>query len=98
MDKTQTLLTCLIEECAEVQQAATKILRFGLYAGDPGSDTNNQIDLAYEIIDLIAICEMLRDLNVIPYEMCGLYNPNNRTLLQAKKDKVIKHMPNDIEE
>ena len=30
MNKTEFLLTCLIEECSEVQKAATKAIRFGL--------------------------------------------------------------------
>ncbi len=33
MNKTEYLLVCLAEECAEIQQAVDKALRFGLDVG-----------------------------------------------------------------
>lgn len=78
-------MTCLIEECSEVQKAATKTQRFGLYSGEPDRDTNNQMDIAYEFIDLFAVFEMLQEENVIPLE----WNPVSQPyLVQKKKDKV----------
>jgi len=46
---------CLLiaEEAGEIVQAATKILRFGLYSSDPNHlETNNYIDLMSEYRDL----------------------------------------------
>jgi len=64
MNKLEHLLTILMEECAEVQQAASKIKRFG---ADEGRDIaakeygNNTERLRYEINDLIAMIEMIED-------------------------------------
>ncbi len=66
MNKTEHLLTCLAEECAEIQQAVTKSLRFGLDDGYPcKTKTTNAEDIAKECIDVIAIIEMLEDEGII---------------------------------
>ena len=64
MDKKEHLLTCLTEECAEVQQAVAKALRFGLGDGYPGTDRTNEGDLLNELNDLFAVVEMLRDVGI----------------------------------
>ena len=48
------MLVHLIEECAEVQKAATKILRFGVEATDPktGMHYDNAAALLDEMVDL----------------------------------------------
>jgi len=86
VDKIEHLLVCLIEECAEVQKAVSKALRFGLDDHAPDNPTiTNDIDIANECVDLLAIIEMLRDENIIPSQ-------NTSQMLQAKKDKVAKYM------
>ena len=50
------LLTILIEEAAEVQQAATKLLRFGKEAYEGYGD--NQTVMAHEVGDLTEMIEM----------------------------------------
>lgn len=47
------LLEILIEECAEVQQRATKMLRFGVNEVQPGQPDNNSRRLALEVGDLM---------------------------------------------
>jgi NTP pyrophosphatase (non-canonical NTP hydrolase) len=59
MDRIQHLLVCLMEECAEVQQAAAKALRFGLEDGYPDTDRTNYEDIEKELNDVIAVAEML---------------------------------------
>jgi hypothetical protein len=59
------LLTLLIEECAEVQQRATKALRFGLGEIQPGQPLDNEARLAAEVVDLLTILRMLRDRGVL---------------------------------
>jgi len=86
MNKEEHLLVCLAEECAEVQQAISKALRFGLDDGYPNSTTTNADDILDEIKDVIAIVEMLEEYKVI-----------NRTAsieraIKKKKEKVTRYM------
>ena len=86
MTKTEHLLTCLMEECAEIQKAAAKALRFGLDDHHPDTPgVTNADEIAREYIDLLAIIEMLREESIIPM----LASPQ---MVQAKKDKVLKYM------
>lgn len=85
MNKTEHLLTCLIEECAEIQKSATKALRFGLDDHGPDGPPINSESIAHEITDLLAVIEMLESEEIIPI----LRTPQ---AIQAKKDKVIKYM------
>lgn len=63
MTREQYLLTCLAEECAEVAQAASKAIRFGLdpLSGRPEKyrKVNNRGDLEAELGDLLAVASML---------------------------------------
>ena len=86
MNKTEHLLTCLIEECAEIQKVASKALRFGLDDHAPDSDSTNAEDIITEIYDLLAIIEMLKEEKII-YDL-----PDTKELIKQKKDKVTKYM------
>jgi len=61
MNKTEYLLIHLMEEAAEVQQAASKCLRFGFdgYNPDDPMRTTNSYDLKQELKDLRATEVML---------------------------------------
>ncbi len=52
------ILALLIEECAEVQQRATKALRFGLDETQPGQPHSNSTRLAHEVGDLEEVIAM----------------------------------------
>lgn len=54
------LLEILIEECAEVQQRATKMLRFGVLEVQPGQDLDNAARLSLEVGDLKKIIDKCR--------------------------------------
>lgn len=56
----------LIEECAEVQQRGTKLLRFGPKEIQPGQDRDNAYRLGLEIGDLLEVIEMALDDGLIP--------------------------------
>ena len=85
MNKTEYLLICLIEECAEIQQAATKALRFGLNNGHPSRRNTNADDIAKECCDLIAIIELLEEEKIIN----GMTNIQN---IKHKKKKMKHYM------
>jgi len=59
-DYERELLTILIEEAAEVTQAATKLLRFGK-ENRPDTGRSNSEVLGLEIGDLICLIEMIED-------------------------------------
>lgn len=59
------LLTILIEECAEVQQRATKLLRFGAAEVQPGQEKTNSERLANEIGDLVHMTTLLDRVGLI---------------------------------
>lgn len=61
MNRLDHLLVILMEEAAEVQQAAAKALRFGLYDGYPNSASTNEQDLKKELNQLIATVQKIRD-------------------------------------
>lgn len=59
MSREQLLLTCLAEECAEVAQACSKAIRFGMEASHPDYDYTNRQKLRHELGDLLGVCDML---------------------------------------
>lgn len=59
MNRLEHLLTTFSEECAELQQAISKSLRFGLNDGYPGTNRSNLSDMRLELNQLIAMVEML---------------------------------------
>lgn len=58
------ILTCLIEEAAEVQKNATKILRFGKAGKNIYSGRSNIKELDIELTDLIAVVEVCQDFGI----------------------------------
>jgi len=86
MNKTEHLLICLMEECAEIQQAAAKALRFGITNGHPDSKTTNAEDIVKEYADLKGVIHMLSDLeDTIFLEAVDL-------MANEKKERVEKYM------
>ena len=65
MTKNEYLLICLVEECGEVVQAATKALRFGLEDINPCTGETNKSAIQKELNDIAAIVTMLRRDNII---------------------------------
>jgi len=85
MNRTEYLLTCLAEECSEVQQAVAKALRFGLDVGFPGGRTTNAQDIARECVDVVAVIEMLETDKIIK-------NIRTERSINNKKNKVFRYM------
>lgn len=77
------LLEILIEECAEVQQRATKMLRFGVREVQPGQPDDNRRRLGLEIGDLrYMIGEVLKAHLILSSDM---YDGMNRKYLQLAR-------------
>ena len=92
MNLIQYLLICLAEECGEVDQRATKALRFGLDECQPGQNLTNRERLLDELDDLLLIREML-----IEHQAFGI---STNTMMYApdtdrraeKRRKIHKYM------
>jgi hypothetical protein len=82
--RTEHLLVILMEECAEVQQRASKALRFGLSEVQPGQTKTNAERLAGELADLQAAEIMLfRD---------GLVGAMSGERISAKREQVERFL------
>ena len=86
MNTKEHLLTCLAEECAELQQAISKALRFGLQDRYPGSNTTNAQDIAKESVDVLAVIDLLQEQGIIskPREP--------QAMVDAKRKRVNEYM------
>ena len=79
------VLTVLIEECAEVQQRATKALRFGVDEVQPGQPLSNAARLSVEIGDLLEMIDVA--------ERAGLLStPHIEEGRGGKRGKLAKFM------
>jgi len=87
MDRTEELLLILSEECAEVAQAASKCIRFGMAATHPNYPESNQLRLEQELGDFMAMFKLLIEEN-------GLNEDNIMKAAEAKLIKVEKFMRN----
>jgi len=88
MTKKEHLLTCLSEEASEVIKDISKSLRFGLEDINPSNKKKNKEAIRQEIIDFIAVAEMLVEDGIIePFnELEDLYT------IEDKKEKVAKYI------
>jgi NTP pyrophosphatase (non-canonical NTP hydrolase) len=59
-------LAMLIEECGEVIQAASKVLRHGYDNHHPDRKKTNRTDLSNEMIDVIAVHEAMYEASDLP--------------------------------
>ncbi|MDT2849268.1 hypothetical protein P7H60_08830 [Vagococcus carniphilus] len=66
MKRSEHLLVCLMEECAEVQQAVAKSLRFGLEDHHPKRpDLTNEAEILTEFYQLVAVMDLLQEEEMI---------------------------------
>jgi NTP pyrophosphatase (non-canonical NTP hydrolase) len=74
-------IAMLIEECGEVIQAASKVLRHGYLNHHPDRTKTNKDDLHAEMVDLIAVHEAM-------FESGDLPNYGHRDLQKAWQKKL----------
>ena len=86
MNTKEHLLICLSEECAEIQHAVSKALRFGTEDWNPKTDATNAQDIAREYVDLVAVIDLCREHGIIgqPGESKAMY--------EAKRERVKEFM------
>jgi hypothetical protein len=82
MNKQEHLLACLVEECAEVSQRATKALRFGLLEVQPGQAFSNRHRLLVEMRDWLSVADML---------FGDAWTPTDQEMYE-KRERVQKYM------
>ena len=75
------ILVYLAEECAEVIQIASKVLRHGMYSYHPDDEakTPNKQLLCQEIADVYHAIDLLIKHNVLPAHMLGAACEKSRT-------------------
>ena len=83
MNKAEHLLTCLAEECAEIHQAVSKALRFGI--DDKYKETTPRQDIESEFTDLVAIVELLEEEGIMTIGTTQIE-------IDQKKARVRKYM------
>jgi NTP pyrophosphatase (non-canonical NTP hydrolase) len=82
-EKINEVMNILSEECAEVIQAVSKINRFGMDNYKPGKPKTNRQHLEEELGDLMAMIDILQELEVVSYT-------NIEKASEAKHEKLKK--------
>lgn len=88
MNEVEHLLVCLMEGCAEIQERASKALRFGLDEIEHGQDANNEQRIVGEIWDLVGVIEELQDHKALR----GLASSDAGHHIGGKRQKLRKFM------
>lgn len=79
------LFVCLMEEAAEVQQAVSKLIRFGSNNHNPKNpETTNSEDIMIEYYQLQAVMELLQEKGKLPI----LTTDEIRNIKKYKKRKL----------
>jgi len=90
VNRKEELLTVLQEECAEVTQAVSKCFRFGPDQMKPGKNRTNLNMLEEEIGDLLAMVELLTDLDIgVTPEGVAIAKKNKFEKLKQWSDLII---------
>ena len=89
-NKTNYLLTLLVEELAETAQRATKSMRFGMKEIQDGQPLTNEERLIYEFNDVLAIMQTLWNEGLLD----RITDPE---MIRLKFDKIEKYMQHSRE-
>jgi NTP pyrophosphatase (non-canonical NTP hydrolase) len=81
MSKQNEIMAITQEECAEVIQAISKIMRFGLETDYQG--VTNKSHLEEEIGDLVCMFQLMEETDMIDWTLVSLHAAN-------KKQKLMK--------
>lgn len=81
-EREREILTILIEECAEVQQRATKLLRFGRDEVQSGQPLSNKDRLSEEIGDMQAVLTLAEEYGLVSREIAVVQAPKKFAKLE----------------
>lgn len=84
MKSVENLFVTAMEECAEIQQAISKSLRFGLENHHPTSATTNAVDIMIEFYHLQTVIERLQSMGALP-----IFSQNIIDVTKAEKERQI---------
>lgn len=84
-EREREILVILIEEAAEVQHRATKLLRFGRDQVQPGQDLTNGQRLAKELGDMAVLVEMTAQASLIDLDEV-------KARAVRKREKLARYM------
>jgi hypothetical protein len=90
MNRTEHLLSCLAEECAEVSQRVSKALRFGLDERQEGQPDDNAERIRLEMYNLIAVYLISADEHILP--PLHVDDEILRHVTEKKRAKIEKFM------
>ena len=83
-DEVKEILNLLLEECAEVIQAVSKINRFGFDSFHPSTPhKNNKDDLEEELGDLECVINLLKNKGVVLESAIRDYKRNKEDKIRA---------------
>ena len=91
MTHNENLLVCLLEECGETGQRASKALRFGINEIQKGQPLTNAERIVYEFNDIMAVMEIMRDAGLISKII-------DRDAIELKKKKLLEGIIYSIKE
>jgi NTP pyrophosphatase (non-canonical NTP hydrolase) len=94
MIKTDEIMYILQEECAEVTQAISKCLRFGIDNYKPGKSKTNREHLAEELGDLQAMIDLCIKFNIVGSEQVSVAADNK--IAKLKKWSTIYEQTENI--
>ena len=93
-DSKKEVMLILQEECAEVTQAISKCLRFGIDNYKPGKPKTNREHLAEELGDLQAMIDLCIKFNIVGSEQVSIAADNK--IAKLKKWSTIYEQTENI--
>jgi NTP pyrophosphatase (non-canonical NTP hydrolase) len=80
MQKQNEIMSIAQEECAEIIQAISKVIRFGFDNSYDGK--TNREHLEEEIGDLLCMFELMEEANILDWTRVAMHASNKRTKLE----------------
>lgn len=91
------ILNILLEECAEVIQAISKILRFGFESTHPNDPTyTNRTHLQEELGDLYCMMDILSQKSIVDHDLVISYATKKLSKLKRYSDINLEGIKNAV--